>query len=70
MSAEIFDQHAFELRQVRARRAGPVLFVYDRIVDDIFERLGEVRRSFDNALLIGAASPTTAQRLRTHAGTV
>lgn len=70
MTAEMFDQHAFALRQGRARRAEPVLFVYDRIVDDILERLSEVRRSFDNALLIGAASPTTAGRLQAHAASV
>ena len=34
MTAEMFDQHAFAIRQERALRTGPVLFVYDRIVYD------------------------------------
>ena len=70
MTAEMFDHHAFALRQDRARRAGPVLFVYDRIVDDILERLDEVRRPFDHALLIGAESPATAGRLQAHAASI
>lgn len=70
VSAGMFDQNAFALRQQRALRLGPELFVHDRILDDIFERLGEVRRRFDNALVIGAATPVTAERLRAHASIV
>ena len=68
MTGQMFDQHAFALRQERARRSGPVLFVHDRIVDDILERLEEVRRTFDKALVIGAVQ--SGERFRAHAASV
>lgn len=68
MTGQMFDQHAFALRQERARRSGPVLFAHDRIVDDILERLGEVRRRFDKALVIGAVQ--SGERFQAHAASV
>ena len=50
---EIFDDKLRALRRGRALCQGPELFLYDRAFEDLIERLEIVRRSFDQALLIG-----------------
>jgi NADH dehydrogenase [ubiquinone] 1 alpha subcomplex assembly factor 5 len=53
----LFDRHARALRRDRAARRGPALFILQRAFDDCLERLGDVRRQFGNALLIGCPDP-------------
>lgn len=40
-------------RRDRAARRGVVLFLYERAFSDILERLGDISRKFDSALLLG-----------------
>ena len=47
---------------------GPALFLHERALDDIAERLADVRRSFASALLVGM--PSWPEQLRTRAGHV
>jgi len=66
----MFDMRIRALRRDRAFRAGPALFLYERAFSDVLERLGEVRRSFSPALLIGAPDPGWPGRLEGIAGEV
>ena len=64
MSSAIFDMEVRDIRRDRAARIGPVLFVHDRAFDDICERLDEVSRRFESALLIGTLNPEWPERLK------
>lgn len=44
------------------------MFVFDRAFDELIDRLGDVRRSFGRALLIGCGAPDWPSRLRRMAG--
>jgi len=57
-------------RRDRAFRSGPALFLYERAFSDILERLGDVRRRFDSALLIGSPDPTWRERIARFAAEV
>ena len=57
MTGPLFDRQARALRRDRAARRGPVLFLHQRAFEDCVERLGDVRRTFDAALLIGCPDP-------------
>lgn len=59
----LFDMRARARCRDRAYRSGPVLFLHERAFSDILERLGEVRRSFATALLIGSPDPGWPGRL-------
>lgn len=59
----LFDMRARARSRDRAYRSGPVLFLHERAFSDILERLGEVRRSFGTALLIGSPDPGWPGRL-------
>lgn len=63
MTPPIFDSRAFDLRRRRALGSGPRLFLAERIVQDLAERLAYVRRSFGRALLIGAPDEGLAEPL-------
>lgn len=63
MAAELFDMGARASRRDRAFRQGPVLFVHERALDDIAERLAEVSRSFASALVIGTPDPSWREKL-------
>lgn len=63
MSNDLFDLSLLSLRRDRAARIGPALFLYDRVFGDILDRLGQIRRSFESALLIGVPDPGWPQRL-------
>lgn len=63
MSAPIFDEHALALRRRRALRAGPRLFLAERAIEDLAERLSFVQRRFGRALLIGCPDPALAEPL-------
>jgi NADH dehydrogenase [ubiquinone] 1 alpha subcomplex assembly factor 5 len=53
----LFDRHARALRRDRAARRGPALFLHQRAFDDCLDRLGDIRRKFKRALLIGCPNP-------------
>lgn len=59
----LFDMRARARCRDRAYRSGPVLFLHERAFSDILERLGEVRRSFRDALLVGSPDPGWPERL-------
>lgn len=63
MATELFDMRARAARRDRAFRQGSVLFVHERALGDIAERLAEVRRSFASALVIGTAEPSWREML-------
>ena len=45
----LFDRALLRARQDRARRLGPATFLFDRVADDMEERLSAVTRDFSNA---------------------
>ena len=64
---ELFDMELRARRRDRAARAGPELFLHQRVFDDCLERLALVQRRFDRALLIGCPDPVWPDRLAAHA---
>lgn len=54
---------ARSLRRDRAFRSGSVLFLYERVFEEILERLAEINRSFSSALLIGTPDLSWPARL-------
>jgi NADH dehydrogenase [ubiquinone] 1 alpha subcomplex assembly factor 5 len=67
MPNAIFDSHALELRRRRALARGPRLFLAERAVEDIVDRLGFVRRRFGRALLVGFPELGLAEPLQASA---
>lgn len=61
--ADLFDMDLRALRRDRAFRSGPALFLHERAFDDILDRLRDIRRSFDSALLVGVPDPGWPERL-------
>lgn len=53
VTGPLFDRQARALRRDRAARRRPALFLHHRAFDDCLERLGDIRRKFSSALLIG-----------------
>lgn len=45
-------------RRDRAHRSGPVRFLHEQAFEEVLERLGDIRRDFSNALLVGAPDPS------------
>jgi NADH dehydrogenase [ubiquinone] 1 alpha subcomplex assembly factor 5 len=68
--ADLFDVRLRALRRDRAFRSGPVLFLYERVFDDVLERLSLIQRDFASALLIGTPDPSWPGRLARIAGRV
>ena len=54
----LFDMQLRSMRRDRAARTGAVLFLYGRAFGDILDRIGDVRRKFDSALLLGVPDAT------------
>ena len=67
---ELFDMHLRSMRRDRAARTGPELFLHERAFADILERLGQVNRRFDKALLVGAANSEWVNSLAQLVGSV
>lgn len=63
MSRPLFDDRARRLRRDRAARRGGDRFLHDRAFDDCLDRLADVRRTFDNALIAGCPDPQWRDRL-------
>jgi hypothetical protein len=67
---DLFDRQLRALRRDRAARIGPDLLLLDRAFDECLDRLRDIQRSFDRALLIGCPSPDWPSRLGGIASTV
>ena len=63
MSGPIFDDQALALRRQRALRQGPRLFLAERAIEDLADRLSLVQRRFGRALLVGCPDPRLAEPL-------
>lgn len=63
VTRDLFDRHLRAIRRDRAARIGPELFLYDRAFEDCIERLEDIARRFERALLIGCPSPEWPDRL-------
>jgi NADH dehydrogenase [ubiquinone] 1 alpha subcomplex assembly factor 5 len=68
--AALFDMDLRMRRRDRAARAGPELFLFQRIFEDCLERIALVQRRFERALLIGCPDPGWPERLGEVAGEV
>ena len=66
---QLFDRSLLRARMDRARRAGPVTFLLDRVVEDMADRLQAVTRSFSDAAEIWSPGELlrkpTADRFKT-----
>jgi hypothetical protein len=69
MADPLFDHRLLSLRRTRARRQGEQLFVAERAVEDLAERLALVRRPFGQGMVIGCPEPLQP-RLASAAGQV
>lgn len=54
----LFDRHQRRLRRDRAMRSGVAPFLHVHAFDELIDRLGDVRRTFGRALLLGCADPS------------
>lgn len=63
MTDPLFDPYLRALRRDRAARLSPILFLHQRAYDDCLDRLGDIRRSFSSALLLGCPDPAWRSRL-------
>jgi len=70
VSRDLFDRHLRALRRDRAARSGPDLFLFERAFEDCLDRLRDVARSFERALLLGCPSDDWPKRLEAIAGKV
>lgn len=70
MTREPFDRRLRGLRRDRAARLDGDIFLLQRAFDECLDRLGEIARRFDSALLIGCPSKDWPQRLRSHASQI
>jgi SAM-dependent methyltransferase len=57
----LFDRALLRARMDRARRAGPVMFLFDRVVEDMADRLQAVTRGFSDVAEIGSPSELLRQ---------
>ena len=63
MADPLFDRQALALRRARAMRQGPTLFLAERVIADLAERLELVRRRFGRGLLVGCPAEELAEPL-------
>jgi len=63
MADPLFDKQALALRRTRALNQGPQLFLVERALADLTERLSLVRRRFGRGLLVGAPLEEVAEPL-------
>lgn len=64
---ELFDPRLRAVRRDRAARQGGDLFLLQRAIDDVLERLALIDRPFGDALLIGCPDPRWRDKLAPHA---
>ncbi len=70
MPPDLFDRRRRALARDRAARAGPELFLHERAFAECLDRLGDIKRRFASALLIGIPDPGWIVRLQAVAGSV
>ena len=63
VTRDLFDHRLRAARRDRAARHGAELFLYERAFDECMDRLGDIRRRYSRALLIGCPDPDWPQRL-------
>ena len=61
--AQLFDTGMRALRRDRAARSKPALFLHERAFEDCLERVDDMQRRFEKALLIGCPDPSWPERL-------
>lgn len=66
MSAPLFDQSVYRLRQTRAARMGGDSFLRTRAFDDCLDRLAGIDRTFASALVLGMIGEPATDALRSH----
>lgn len=54
VAPHLFDRAVLRARMDRARRAGPATFLFDRVVEDMTDRLQAVTRGFSDVAEIGS----------------
>jgi NADH dehydrogenase [ubiquinone] 1 alpha subcomplex assembly factor 5 len=62
VSRDLFNRHLRKLRRDRAARSGPDLFLVERAFEDCLDRLRDIPRSYNRALLVGCPSPRWPER--------
>ena len=67
---DLFDRRRRAVMRDRAARLGPELFLHERAFAECLDRLGDIPRRFDRALLIGVPDPAWIERLGAYAKTV
>lgn len=63
MPPDLFDRRLRVLRRDRAARIGPDPFLFDRAFDECLDRLRDIPRRFDRALLLGCPLADWPSRL-------
>jgi NADH dehydrogenase [ubiquinone] 1 alpha subcomplex assembly factor 5 len=58
VATDLFDMRLRAARRDRALRSGPVQFLHEQAFAEVLERLGDIKRDFSAALLVGAADPS------------
>lgn len=64
MNRDLFDRRLRALRRDRAARLGPELFLLDRAFNECLDRLHDIPRRFERALLLGCPSPDWRDRVK------
>lgn len=67
---DLFDRRRRAMARDRAARTGPELFLHERAFAECLDRIADIHRRFDHALLIGAPDPDWPRRLGALAATV
>ncbi|MDQ3079516.1 MAG: class I SAM-dependent methyltransferase [Pseudomonadota bacterium] len=67
---DLFDRYRRALVRDRAARSGVELFLHERAFTECLDRIGDIKRRFERALLIGVPDPGWIARLEAVADTV
>jgi NADH dehydrogenase [ubiquinone] 1 alpha subcomplex assembly factor 5 len=67
---DLFDRRLRGLRRDRAARLGPELVLHERAFEECLDRLADIPRGYQNALLIGVPDPSWRSRLAAEADIV
>lgn len=70
MPPDLFDRQLRAVRRDRAARKGPELFLLDRAFNDCLDRLRDIPRRFNRALILGCPSPDWLPQLAEVAGSL
>jgi hypothetical protein len=64
VTRDLFDRQLRALRRDRAARIGSDLFLFERAFEECLDRLRDISRPFERALLLGCPSPLWPGRLK------